>query len=457
MAWTALSLSVNERELLDLRRLLVYPVPPGRLYLLAVASAAAADPLALFMGLALVGAVVGALAGRPGTWIVPFAALVAAFAAATVAVIALLQELMARLARRRLVKELAILAGVGGWLALAVGGTAGARAPLALARGVRSFRWIMWPPALASEAARHLYGGHVAQALPWIVALGAGAAVTTALAYRVALGTARSGGEEAAAGFRSRRGRAAGWAVAVGPLLEKELRYLSRHPLARISVALVPGMIAFLAWRGGARIQANPSEILRALPLFGVAAYAHLALQIFWLNGFGWDRGGARTFFLAPLAPARVLAAKNGAVAVASLVLFLVGSAAWLAIAGAPPRWALPAALVLHLAMAPALHALGNVVTIMNPRGAPFGVQRGGALSQLSGLAGMAIFSGVTAVFAVPILAAAWLDAPSAIVAGWALLGAAALATWRAALPVQARLLVRRREQLLAAVCGDDA
>jgi hypothetical protein len=111
---------------------------------------------------------------------------------------------------------------------------------------------------------------------------------------------------------------------------------------------------------------------------------------------------------------------------------------------------------VLHLAMGPALHAPGNLVSILNARGAPFGMQRG-SLSQLSGLAGMAIFSGVAAIFALPIFGALWLDAPALVGVAWALLGAAAFLGWRSSLPAAARLLVRRREQLLEAVCADEA
>ena len=44
-----------------------------------------------------------------------------------------------------------------------------------------------------------------------------------------------------------------------------------------------------------------PGEVVRALPLLAFAVYTHLATQVFWLNAFGWDRGGARLLFLAPL------------------------------------------------------------------------------------------------------------------------------------------------------------
>jgi len=60
-------------------------------------------------------------------------------------------------------------------------------------------------------------------------------------------------------------------------------------------------------------------------------------------------------------------------------------------------------------------------------------------------------------VFALPVLVAVRLEQPWIMAAGWAVLGLAALAVYRATLPATARFLARRQEELLAAVCGDDA
>jgi ABC-2 type transport system permease protein len=455
VVWTALSLSVNERDVLDLRRLLVYPVPPGRLYLTAVVAAMAADPLALTMGLALAGAFGGAAWARPGAWLLALAAVLALFAAATVALVTLLQEVLARFARSRWFRELAIVAGVLGWVGLAALGSAGHRTPWALVQLFRAGRWVFFPPAFASEAARRLYAGDGAAALPWALALAASVAATVTAAYRVALATARSGGE--GSGGAPAPGRTpAAWPERIGPLLEKEARYVARHPLARISFLVVPALAAFVAWRAGPRLAAQPNEIVRALPLFALAAYAHLALQVFWLNAFGWDRGGARTLFLAPVSPERVLAAKNAAVAVLSAGVFATSALAWCAVAGAPALWAVAGACALHLGMGPIFFAVGNVVSIANPKAAAFGVQRRGGLPQLSALAGMGLFSGVAFVFACPVFLALWLDAGWVASAIWALLAAAAWTGWRATLPLTGRYLLRRRDALLAEVCGDD-
>ncbi len=69
----------------------------------------------------------------------------------------------------------------------------------------------------------------------------------------------------------------------------------------------------------------------------------------------------------------------------------------------------------------------------------------------------MAILSGVAGVFAVPVLAALRLDTPWLLPSAWSLFGLVGLEVYRRTLPAAARLLDARREQLLGAVCGDDA
>jgi ABC-2 type transport system permease protein len=89
-------------------------------------------------------------------------------------------------------------------------------------------------------------------------------------------------------------------------------------------------------------------------------------------------------------------------------------------------------------------------------RPAPYTIQRGGHLAPASALAGMAIVSAGSALFAAPVLAAISLEEPWLLPAGWAALGAAGAVAYRATLPRAARLLAARREPLLQAVCGDD-
>jgi ABC-2 type transport system permease protein len=57
---------------------------------------------------------------------------------------------------------------------------------------------------------------------------------------------------------------------------------------------------------------------------------------------------------------------------------------------------------------------------------------------------------------AAPVLLAIRLDEPWVLAASWAAVAAAALALYRRTLPLAGALLERRREQVLAAVTGDE-
>jgi uncharacterized membrane protein len=69
----------------------------------------------------------------------------------------------------------------------------------------------------------------------------------------------------------------------------------------------------------------------------------------------------------------------------------------------------------------------------------------------------MIAFSGITGLFALPVLLALKLDAGWLLAPAWLALGAVGGLAWWRSLPVAGRLLEERREQLLAAVTDDDA
>jgi ABC-2 type transport system permease protein len=331
----------------------------------------------------------------------------------------------------------------------------GARPTLQAIRALSTVRWLAFPPALAERAVSSLYAGRSAAALAWLALLAVAAGAAAWAAYRFAVRAALSGADQAP---RAAATGAGGWRIPgrLGPLLEKEGKYLLRHPIASVLALVVPAFAGFVGWKVAPAIPEEAGEVVRVLPLLGFALYAHLATQPFWLNAFGWERGGGRAWFLAPVAAADVLAAKNAAAYAFSLTLFAASTGMGVAAAGAPPAWALLGAFALHSGVAPWFLAAGNVVSILNPRAAPHTVQRGAHLSPVSALAGVAIFAGGAALFAVPVLVAIRLDAPWLLPSGWAALGLLGLVVYRAALPRAARLLATRREPLLEAVCGDD-
>jgi ABC-2 type transport system permease protein len=238
-------------------------------------------------------------------------------------------------------------------------------------------------------------------------------------------------------------------------MLEKELKYLLRHPLMAVLALVVPAIAAVVGW-WALPFLSNP--FWRAIPLFGFALYALLVTQAVWLNAFGWDRGGARLWFLAPIDLADVLRAKNAASRVLAFGLFALSAAAIVATGGVPPAGAVVAALVLHLGAGAWWVTAGNLVSILNPRPGSHSLQRGASLSPISALVGMGIISGVVGLFLLPILLAWPLsDRPwPFLVASWAALGLAGAAVRRAALPFTVRLLARRREDVIGAVAGDD-
>lgn len=456
--WMAVSLSVSDRSQLDLRRFLVYPLPPARTYGYGLAASVLGDPFTWFWCLLLLGAFAGAALARPGPWLALLALVSLGFVAATAAMAALVQELLGRLLRGRRAREVGIAAIYLGLAFLVASSSGGGGRPgvFQALRALARVRWLAYPAALASEAGAALFTGRVAAALPWLAALLLSAALGGWAAYRLALADARSGGEGAGVAARA-TGR--GWRLPgrLAPLLEKEVKYLLRHPLVAVLALVVPVLAGFFGWKIAPHLPEEAGEVVRLLPLAGLAVYTHLATEVFWLNAFGVDRGGARAWFLAPVRLEDALAAKNAAVYLVSLALFLVSAAVLTATGGAPPAWAAAAALALHAGLAPWFLTAGNAVSVLVPRAASHSLQRGGRLSPVTALAGMALISAVSGLFALPVLGALRLEAPWLVAASWGALGAAGLGLYRWVLPRTARLLSARREALLAAVAGDDA
>jgi ABC-2 type transport system permease protein len=453
-AWTAVALTLSDRESFDLRRLLVYPVPTAQAYAYELVAGLLGDPFALFWSLLLLGAFAGAALARPGSWLVLLALTHLLFAAGTVCLVALLQEILARAVSRKRLRAIGVAAVYVGVILLVVYLAAGGlRAIIVLRDVLRSLGWLAYPAALAVEATEHLYRGRIAGALPWIGALAAAVPATAWAAYRLALWDAMAGTE----GPGAQGGAGRGWRIPgrLGPILEKELKYLLRHPLTAVLALVLPALAAVVGWKLGPLLP--PNEIWRALPLFGFALYALLVTQVVWLNAFGWDRAGVRLWFLAPVELRDVLRAKNAASQLLAFGLFAASAGALFATGGLPEAWAVLAALALHLGAGIWWVTAGNVVSILNPRPGAHGLQRGAGLAPLSALLGMAIVSGGLALFVPPALLAHRYDNPWLLVVAWTALALAGAAAQRALLPFTARLLARRREQVLAAVGGDDA
>ncbi len=460
--WTAATLAMQEQESLDLRRYLVYPLRAGPLWLYGQVAGLLGDPLSLFWILLLGGGFAGAAVGRPGPWLLLLGLLMALFAAGTVAWLALVQELGARVLRRARLKAL-LFALVYVALALVVAWMVGLKRHHPSLRDLASLfealQWVGWPGAMAAGAGRRLFRGDLLAALPWMLSLAVAAALAGWGAFRLALSEARDGGGAGTSTVGQGLGAVFGRLRpgATGALLEREVTFLSRHPLPLVLAIILPAVAGLIAWKVSPFIPAESGEVVRALPILGVALYVHLATQTFWLNGFGWERGGARLYYLAPLRLEAVLLAKNLAVAALALCIELASVALMVVAGGWPPAWALAGSVALHLGAAPWFLAIGNAISILNPRVAPMALQRSGSMPALSALAGMVTFTGIAGLFALPVLLALKLDAGWVLPPAWLALGAVGGLAWWRSLPVAGRLLERRREQLLSAVTGDDA
>ena len=461
-AWTAATLALQDQESLDLRRYLLYPLRPGAVWLHGQVAGVLGDPLALFWCVLLGGAMVGAALGRFGAWLLPLALVVALFAVATLAWLALIQELGARVLRQARLKAL-LFAGVYVVLAVAIALVVGSDPHrLTLRESLSVFQWAQWlgwPGAMAAGAARRLFHGQTLAALPWMAALAGTTAASGWAAFRLALSEARDGGGGGVVRVGRSPGAVAGrlWPGPTGALLERELTFLTRHPLPLVLGVILPAVAGLIAWKTRPYVPAEAGEVVRALPILGVALYVHLATQSFWLNGFGWERGGARLYFLAPLRLERVLLAKNLAIGALGLAVHAgVGgghdrgrrAAAGLGAgrhAGPPPgRGALvpgPGQRRGHLEPARgATHAAAE----RHPAGALGAGGDGDLLGRRRAL------RAAGAAGAPPRLG---LAAPSRL-AGLGGLGAW---LWWRSLPAAARLLQARREELVAAVTGDEA
>ena len=454
-AWTAMSLTVTEREAVDLRRFLVYPVPPWRLTAYGLGASIVGDPFAVFWSLMLGGAFLGAAVARPGAWLLLLALVMALYVVCTVALVAALQALLGRFLSGRREKLIGIGAIYVGTMALVAWGSARERSFWEVFRLFGFVRWLAYPPALAGGAANALYRDRALASLPWIAGLAVAAACTVWLSHRLAVAAALSG---EGGGGRGAGGSSRGWRLPgrLGGLLEKEAKYLLRNPLAGLLIVLIPLLAALIAWKVSPLLPEEAGEVIQIIPLVAFAFYAHLVSEVFYLNAFGWERGGGRVWFLAPVAPRDVLLAKNLVAYGFSLALFVLCGGALLVLGRTPPAWGIWAALCLHVGAGAWLAGAGNFVSVLNPRAIPFDVQRGGSLSPLSALSGVALLSGVASLYGLTALAAITLESPALLVAAWVAGGGAGALGYRLALPRAARLLEERKEAVLDAVAGDD-
>lgn len=304
---------------LDVKRLLVYPIPPGQLFLLELALRVSTG---LEMLLVLLGLCAGA-AWNPGLpWWAPLALL--AFGAFNLLLSSGLKTLLERMLQRRWVREIL----VGCLLLLLVlpqlVSMNGLPAPpvAQFEQTVRLNRFLPWKATALLAAGQ---GGGEALALlgGWIGLAYWFARAQFARALRLEEFSAATPGPVRRSGGRLEwlyRAPALLFRDPLAAVIEKELRLLARSPRFRLmllmSCVLSPLLFLPFGMRSG-----NGEGFVSGNYLTLSMSYVLMTLSdiLLW-NIFGMERGAAQTTFVTPIGIRTVLHAKN---LVAALVLFL--------------------------------------------------------------------------------------------------------------------------------------
>ena len=299
---------------LDLKKLLVYPIPTSEFFLLDVL-------LRLTIGvevlMVLAGAFIGLAFNPELPWwaplaIVPFLLFNMFFAVGT-------HDLVERLLGRKRVRELVALLFI----------VAVATPQLVLMRARKEHlerisaltSWIGWPWTAAGEIAGGQFApAAVAALLGWMGAAYAFGRWQFERTLRFDAAEAGSGGRAARQGASRLewfyRLPALLFTDPLAALVEKELRSLTRSPRFRL-VFIMGFSFGLIIWWPMAFGHANSQHTFLAENYITVVSlYAVLLLSevLFW-NLFGFDRSAAQLYFVVPLRTATVLKGKNTAAA----------------------------------------------------------------------------------------------------------------------------------------------
>lgn len=299
---------------LDLKKLLVYPIPHNQLFTLEVLLRAS---VAIEVLVVLAGAAVG-LAINPMT---PLGGLggLALFAAFNLFLSVGLRDLLRRLLARRRVRELVVflmvlLAALPQLLVLK-----GVPAPIKRLAVLDWFGIAPWTSAANVTLNCHDASGWAALAA-WTLAAWCFGRWQFARSLRF---DEREAGAAPVAAARSRwpLDRLLGWPSVIfsdplGALVEKEIRFLARTPRFRL-VFLMGFSFGLLVWLPFAFGRGpGAGSVVSANYLAFVSVYALLLLgEVTFYNMFGFDRAAAQVYYVLPVPMRTVIVAKNLAAA----------------------------------------------------------------------------------------------------------------------------------------------
>jgi ABC-2 type transport system permease protein len=352
---------------LDIRKLLVYPIPRGSLFGIEVALRVSTS---FEMLLLLIGAGIGLLLNPTVPLWAPFSLVF--FVALNLFLSAGVRDLLVRLLARKRVREIVVFVMV---LCAAL--------PQALLlsgnRGkVRQFFSGEPSPFLPWNATARLAVGEFSW-LSAITLLGWVVAVMVFSRWQFERGLNFDRGEAVAQGATPARGasRLEWWyrlpgAILrdpLGALVEKELRFLTRTPRFRLvfTMGFSFGLLIWLPMAFGQNGSRHSMLADNYLTLVSVYALLILSDALFW-NCFGFDRGGIQLYLLAPLKFSVVMAGKNlAAVFFVALEITAIALVCTLLRLPLSALQAVEAVAVTFVVMLLIL-SIGNLSSVYNPR-----------------------------------------------------------------------------------------
>ena len=440
----------SQSAFLDPRRFLAFAVP-ARLVSALNFAAQVCDPAWLFFWPILVAIAIalGGAPGLPGPWILLAAEALSIWAVAGVlflgaATAALLDS---RVLLRRAFAVVLALGTIVGIQLMVRSGERHARPVF----GAEQLRVVSFtPPGWAADAVRAIGAGEPLRAVHPVLLLLAFGAACVVLGHKLSVREALRPPESGAA--RIRRGRSAGWRLPIGSdafsaVLEKEAKTVLR--VGWLQIVLVP--IGFLVLRVFLLDPGGASWVDRR-PLLFAAVYSHLGVLELATNQFGRDLDAARGWFLWPVSPRALIAAKNLVAYSLSFCIFL-GLVLVTRATGPITASDVVIGACAHLATFPLLAILGNLVSVLWP--VPI---RGMRLRRVRGAGPV----GARVVTLCILAAAAWGPWAVSRLAGTppalAYLGEAIVMAivYGGVLAASAHLLLARREPLLAALRSDE-
>jgi ABC-2 type transport system permease protein len=306
-------LMASQGASLELKKLLVYPIPPGQLFGVDVA-------LRVTSGLEMILLVAGLAAGLVFNPAVPLKLAPAVFVLFVLFNLLLASGLRQQLERwmvRRRLGEILVLLLITATALPQLLLVTGVPAPLRRIELALTGAWWPW------SAAAHLALGR-ASAAAWVTLLAWTAAAWTYGRWRFARNLRGDRGASNTAGapparIRTRRDSIYGLPSRFLPdplasLVEKELRSLARSPRFRLVfiMGFTFGVVIFMP-----TMLRHGASAISTHRLTMVSAYSLLILGdvVFW-NIFGFDRSAAQLYFLTPCRFSQALAGKNVAAAI---------------------------------------------------------------------------------------------------------------------------------------------